>query len=104
MTTPLGLAERVTALEYAVFGQGDRLRMELLKARFHAEMSRIRDAMSMWPQTADGQFSHLSADTNQRFAAVDQRFDGLDTQLRELWADMDAKLDTILGELRKPSD
>ena len=156
MTTPLGLAERVTTLEYAVFEQipatmaamshgatllyaqtvangeaiaglkvdmaalqaaislqGDNLRKELGVATggLRVDVTRLRESMDMRFQKVDGQFNGLRADTDQRFHAVDQRFDavdqrfeGIDTQLRELRADMDAKLDTILSELRKPTD
>jgi hypothetical protein len=174
MTTPLLLAERVTALEYAVFGefpatmaamshgathlyaetvangeaiaglhvdlaalqatlhgevanlkavidlQGDRLRKELgvATAGFRADVTGLRETMSTRFQKVDGQFNAVHAEMNHRFEAVDQRFDavdqrfdavderfeGLGTQLRDLRVGMDAKLDTILSELRKPAD
>ena len=156
MTTPLGLAERVTTLEYAVFEQipatmaamrhgsahlyaqtvgngeaiaglkvdiaalqaaislqGDSLRTELGTATtaIRFDMTGLRDSIDMRFQKVDGQFNALRVDMDQRFDAVDQRFEtvdqrfeGIDTQLREFRADMDAKLDTILGELRKPTD
>ena len=106
----------VTDLKAAMDLQGDNLRKELgvASAGFRADVTGLREMLSMRLQKVDGQFRAVHADMDQRFDAVDQRFDAVDqrfeamdrrfgnveTQLRDLRADMDAKLDTILGELR----
>jgi tetrahydromethanopterin S-methyltransferase subunit G len=134
MTTPLGLAERVTALEYAVFEQipatmaamthgatliyqetvtngqaiaglrvdmgsleatlhkevadlklainlqGDRLHKELGAATsgFRADVTGLRELMDTRFQKVDGQFNAIRVDMDQRFDAVDQRFETVD--------------------------
>ncbi len=119
-----GLHVNLAALEASLHGhmanlkaaidlQGDSLRKELgvATAGFRADVTGLRETMSMRFQKVDGQFNAVHAEMNHRFEAVDQRFDavdqrfeGIDTRLRDLRSDMDAKLDEILVELRKPTD
>jgi hypothetical protein len=115
----MSLHRDVCNLKAALDLQGDSLRKELgvATAGFRADVTGVREMMGMRFQKVDGQFNAVHAEMNHRFAAVDQqfdgidqrfdgvdqRFDGLDAQLRDLRADMDAKLDTILGELRRPA-
>ena len=92
----------VTDLKAAMYLQGDNLRKELGVATvgFRADVTGLSEMFSMRLQKVDGQFKAVHAEMGQRFAAVDQRFENVETQLRDLRSDMDAKLDTILGELR----
>ena len=100
-------------LKAAMDLQADNLRKELGVATvgFRADVTGLREMVSMRLQKVDGQFKAVHAVMDQRFGAVDQRFDAVDqrfenveTQLRELRAGMDAKLDTILSELRRPAE
>jgi hypothetical protein len=92
----------VAGLKAAVDLQGDSLRKELgvATAGFRADVTGLRETMSMRFQKVDGQFNAVHAEMNHRFEAVDRRFDGVDQRLDTL----DAKLDTLLSELRKPTD
>jgi hypothetical protein len=96
----------VAGLKAAIDLQGDSLRkgLAVATAGFRADVTGLRETTSMRFQKVDGQFNAVHAEMNQRFDAVDQRFEGIDSQLRDLRVDMDAKLDAILGELRKPND
>jgi hypothetical protein len=93
------LRNDISDLRHAVAAQGDSLRKELgvATAGFRADVTGLRESMSMRFQKVDGQFNGLHAE-------MDQRFENVETQLRDLRADMDAKLDTILSELRRPAD
>jgi hypothetical protein len=99
----------VSDLKAAMDLQGDNLRKELgvATAGFRADVTGLREMVSMRLQKVDGQFKAVHADMDHRFDGVDHRFDGVDqrlenveTQLRELRAGMD----TILSELRRPAE
>jgi hypothetical protein len=122
----VSLHRDVCNLKAALDLQGDSLRKELgvATAGFRADVTGVREMMDLRFQKVDGQSKAVHAEMNHRFTAVDQRFDGvdqrfdgvdqrfdgvdqrfdgLDAQLRGLRADLDAKLDTILSELRRPA-
>ena len=97
----------VAGLKAAIDLQGDSLRkgLAVATAGFRADVTGLRETTSMCSRRLSVMYKHaVHAEMNQRFDAVDQRFEGIDSQLRDLRVDMDAKLDAILGELRKPND
>ena len=96
----------VSDLKAAMDLQDDNLRKELgvATAGFRADVTGLREMVSMRLQKVDGQFKAVHADMDQRFDGVDQQLENVETQLRDLRVDMDAKLETILGELRRPAE
>jgi hypothetical protein len=88
------LRNDISDLRHAMAGQGDTLRKELgiATAGFRADVTALRESMSLRFQKVNRQFNGLRSDMNQRFESVE-------TQLRDLRAGLDA----ILSELRKPA-
>ena|ERR1700722_3040680 len=100
MTNSRSLEERVTALEYAVFGPFPAPMAVMTHGATHLHTQTVANGAAIACLRVD--IAALKAGL-RRHEAVDQRFEGLSTQLRDLRADMDAKLERILSELRRPA-
>jgi hypothetical protein len=107
MTTPLLLAERVTALEYAVFGEFPATMAAMSHGATHlyAEtvangeaIAGLRFDMAAFRKSVHRDVSGLRADMDQRFEAVDQRFDAVDQRfdaVDERFEAVDRRFDAV---------
>ena len=116
----VSLHRDVCNLKAALDLRGDSLRKELgvATAGFRADVTGLRETMSMRFQKVDGQFNAVHAEMDQRFDAVDQRFDAVDQRFNAVHAEMDqrfdavdrrfdgvdAKLDALIAEIRANRD